>query len=332
MSGNERTTQTWAQKLFLSTLYAGAIAILFPGACALIMHVTTFWSGIYGYTLFLGVPFSVGLGSSLLCRSQGMWKCVLHSIVLGTVVLAGTAGMLLAFASEGVICVLMAAPLALPVTAAGAIAGSFVFPRISGGDGKFLSHLVVVLLTPVMFGAEWVIDLTPPVYPVVTTRIIDATPDVVWENVVSFPELKKPTELLFRVGIAYPVCATIDGAGPGAIRRCIFDTGEFIEPIEIWDEPHLLRFGVTENPPPMREWSPYGEIHPEHLDGFLVAKRGQFKLEALPDGRTQLEGTTWYSHGLWPAWYWHNWSDYIIHRIHGRVLDHIKQLAESDRR
>jgi hypothetical protein len=32
---------------------------------------------------------------------------------------------------------------------------------------------------------------------------------------------------------------------------------------------------------------------------------------------------------MWPAAYWHLWSDYIIHRIHGRVLDHIKTLAEA---
>ena len=45
-------------------------------------------------------------------------------------------------------------------------------------------------------------------------------------------------------------------------------------------------------------------------------------------GRWQLEGTTWYRHNLWPATYWQVWSDYIIHRIHLRVLEHIKERAE----
>ena len=40
-------------------------------------------------------------------------------------------------------------------------------------------------------------------------------------------------------------------------------------------------------------------------------------------------GTTWYTNRMWPAPYWHLWSDYIIHRIHGRVLTHIQQLAEA---
>ncbi len=40
-------------------------------------------------------------------------------------------------------------------------------------------------------------------------------------------------------------------------------------------------------------------------------------------------GSTLYHHGLWPASYWRLWSDPIIHRIHDRVLRHIKTLTES---
>ena len=70
-------------------------------------------------------------------------------------------------------------------------------------------------------------------------------------------------------------------------------------------------------------------IHPKHLDNFLVSRKGQFLLTPLPGGRTRLEGTTWYTHNLWPSAYWQVWSDFIIHRIHERVLVHIKGLAES---
>jgi hypothetical protein len=56
---------------------------------------------------------------------------------------------------------------------------------------------------------------------------------------------------------------------------------------------------------------------------------GQFLLTPLPGGRTRLEGTTWYRHGLAPAEYWRLWSDEIIHKIHMRVLKHIKEEAEK---
>ena len=42
-----------------------------------------------------------------------------------------------------------------------------------------------------------------------------------------------------------------------------------------------------------------------------------------------LEGTTWYYHNIKPAFYWEEWSDLIIHKIHDRVLTHIKKNSEK---
>ena len=68
------------------------------------------------------------------------------------------------------------------------------------------------------------------------------------------------------------------------------------------------------------------------LDNFVAfAVFGQpWLLTALPEGRTRLEGATWYQHTMRPAAYWHLWSDYIIHRIHLRVLEHIRAEAERN--
>src|SRR5690606_14235181 len=130
-------------------------------------------------------------------------------------------------------------------------------------------------------------------------------------------------------GIAYPVRATIEGRGVGAIRRCSFNTGDFVEPIEVWAEPRLLAFSVLESAQPMIEWNPLHEhVHAAHLHGFFVAQRGQFELLPQQDGTTVLRGTTWYSHGLYPAAYWRLWSDYLVHTIHLRVLHHIRERAE----
>jgi hypothetical protein len=114
----------------------------------------------------------------------------------------------------------------------------------------------------------------------------------------------------------------------GAVRYCEFSTGAFVEPIEVWDEPRLLRFTVTDNPPPMREWSPF-DLRPPHLHNFLVSHAGEFRLVTLPGGRTRLEGSTWYEHRMWPQTYWRWWSDFIIHRIHARVLGHMRSLSEG---
>ncbi len=86
-----------------------------------------------------------------------------------------------------------------------------------------------------------------------------------------------------------------------------------------------------EQPHPMRELSPWGAITPPHLEETLHCRRGEFRLVALPDGRTRLEGRTWYAMDLWPQAYFKLWADDLIHRIHVRVLDHIESLAEAPR-
>ncbi len=91
----------------------------------------------------------------------------------------------------------------------------------------------------------------------------------------------------------------------------------------------LLLFSVTANPAPMNELTPYKHIKPPHLHGYFESHQGQFLLTPLAGGRTRLEGTTWYSHTMWPEQYWHLWSDYIIHNIHMRVLRHIKEQTET---
>jgi hypothetical protein len=79
----------------------------------------------------------------------------------------------------------------------------------------------------------------------------------------------------------------------------------------------------------MHEWSPYARINAPHLLTGLTARRGEFRLVALPGGRTRLEGSTWYALELFPQPYWTLWSDALIHAIHQRVLEHVRGLAEQ---
>ena len=77
----------------------------------------------------------------------------------------------------------------------------------------------------------------------------------------------------------------------------------------------------------MHEWSPYADLHPPHLDGYLRSTGGEFRLIGIEGGRTRLEGTTWYEIDMQPGWYWRVWTDALIHRIHLRVLEHVAELS-----
>jgi hypothetical protein len=159
--------------------------------------------------------------------------------------------------------------------------------------------------------------------------VIAAPPDAVWPQVVAFPQLPEPVDWVFRAGVAYPIRARIEGSGVGAVRYCEFSTGPFVEPITRWEPGRRLSFDVVEAPPTMQELSPYADLSPPHLQGYLRSKRGEFRLIDLGNGHTRLEGSTWYEIEMAPEAYWRIISDALIHRIHRRVLEHIKREAEG---
>jgi hypothetical protein len=303
-----------------------AVVVTVPIALGLIYFGTHVMLN-YGWGIFVALPFTMGFTAALIYgvhQPRTLRGCV--GVACLTVVVFGAA--LLALVVEGVICLAMALPLGLPLAAIGGAFGYTVqrhrwFPKSSPA---FLSALL--LFVPGVQGIEHVASPHPPVFVVRSSIDIQAPPEEVWKEVVAFTQIGPPNEWIFRAGIAYPIRAEIYGTGPGAERHCVFSTGAFVEPIQIWDEPRQLKFSVTSNPPPMQEWTLYSHVEPPHLHGYLVSEGGQFLLAPLPNGGTRLEGTTWYQHGLWPAQYWRLWSDAVIHRIHMRVLRHIRDEAE----
>ncbi len=304
----------------------GVVATVFLTALEIVF--TTNGLGNYGWGLFVGIPFFLGLSSTLIYsfhRPRSLGKCLLVATI-ATGLLGAT---LFAVAVEGVICLAMALPLALVL----ALFGSFIAWVLQKRPSFAPSTLNVVslgfLLIPGLIILEHSLGEPAPLYQIKTSVVIKSSPENVWTNVVSFSQLPAPTEALFSTGISYPIRAEIRGRGVGAVRHCVFSTGPFVEPITTWDEPRLLAFDVTEQPRAMEELSLYNDLRPPHLDHYFVSRKGQFELKALPDGTTLLEGTTWYENRFWPAPYWHLWSNYIIHRIHTRVLTHIKVLAED---
>jgi hypothetical protein len=190
--------------------------------------------------------------------------------------------------------------------------------------------MLVLVSVPLTMGMEKRADEAPPLLSVTTSVVINAPPEEVWPNVVSFSPIPPQRDWILHTGVAYPTQARIVGMGVGAVRHCIFTTGEFIEPIEVWDEPRRLRFSVAYQPEPMEELSPYPHLKTPHLHGYLQSREGELRLTALPGGKTLLEGTTWYTDRIWPSQYWQVWSDLMIHHIHLRVLNHIKNLSERN--
>lgn len=306
-----------------SAAYGIGISLIVGGV---MMFVSVYWFATYGASLFIGTPMLMGATASYFHnRNHSRSQMSSIGVGLGSVLFAAVA--LLLFALEGLICVAMATPLVLPLGALGGILGK----AIADATARPQSELAAaVLMLPMLCGIESFVTHKPE-YEVVTSVEIDAPAEEVWQHVVQFPELPPADEWFFRLGIACPEGARIEGTGVGATRYCEFSTGTFVEPITAWEEPRRLAFDVIEQPSPMFELSPFENIHPPHLHGYLTTVRGEFRLIPTPEGRTRLEGRTWYFLKMYPQGYWTLWSDLVIHRIHERVLEHVKDLSEERR-
>ncbi|MGA0039758.1 MAG: SRPBCC family protein [Pirellulales bacterium] len=279
----------------------------------------------YAAALFLGTPLVMGAVTGFLFNRPRR-RSLRSTIRLGFALVLVAAGVLLVFAIEGAICIVMAAPIVSPLTVGGVILGKAVADATSA---KVQTLVPLLLALPLLAGAESLVQHSPE-YCVLTTVEVNAPPAEVWPHVVAFPDLPEPEEWFFRCGIACPLRARIEGTGVGAVRHCEFTTGDFVEPVTAWEPPSRLAFDVTSQPDPMVELSPWRHVHPPHLEEqTLKSRRGEFRLVPLENGRTRLEGRTWYTFDMHPQGYWKLWSDLSIHAIHRRVLNHIRQLAEK---
>ena len=319
-------------------LDSGAKATLFGLLAAVLVglamvSVSIFSMAVYGAAMFFGTPLVMGATTGFfynLHQEQKLGRTIVLSFV--PVMVAG--GAILLFAMEGLFCLMMAAPLAAVPAAFGAIVGRAIARQRAVGMARGTSMMLMIGMLPVTAALE--ARIAEPTLREVTTSVeIDAPPEKVWPNVIGFTELPPPPELYFRLGIAYPMRARIEGSGVGAVRHCEFSTGPFVEPITRWEPPSApgragrLAFDVTAQPPSMSELSPYKNIKAAHLEGYMVSRRGEFRLVPLADGRTRLEGSTWYTLSIFPEAYWTVWGEGLLHAIHGRVLAHIKNLSEQ---
>jgi hypothetical protein len=302
----------------------GAILTGLVGSLAVYLGVQSI--GVYGWGTFVALPFCMGMASVLIHtyhRPQTLASCLLVSVV--SVLVVGV--ILFAVAVEGFVCIMMAVPVATPLAMLGGLF-AFLLQRSKHvvSQGSMMCVLAVLPLT--LTGVEKINDVDPPVRTVETNIRIHAPADKVWRNLVAFSDIPLSDEWLFRLGIAQPVRAEIDGTGVGSIRRCDFTTGTFVERIEGWEENRFFAFSIVSPAEGMREFSPYN-IHPRHLDGYFVPQAAEFYLIANDDGTTTLKGTSRYRNAMWPGLYWRLWSDAIIHRVHVRVFEHVKTLAEN---
>jgi hypothetical protein len=283
--------------------------------------------GTYGYGMFVVGPFLIGATTAFLANRRGdIGGANNAGLVLCATALGGMA--LVAVALEGIICIVLAAPLAAAVALPGGALGRSV---ALSGQRRANRSLMSVAFLPMVFFSE---QAFPPskVIDISQSIDVDAPAGAVWRSLVHMDAISSVPALPFQLGVAYPVSAQIIGEGVGAKRVGVFSTGVAVERVTEWEPGRKLSFVVLSDPPAMRELSPYKHVNAPHVVGYFHTITTSFVLLPLPGGRTRVVLRSTHELKLDPVLYWLPLTRWVVSEDDGRVLAYVRRQSEASQR
>jgi hypothetical protein len=313
----EQSHATSAKNMTMGLIAGIALVVL-----AVLISAVTF--GAYGWGLFVMTPFLVGMTSGYLVNEQSdlgastTMKLAIAAAGLGSLALV-------VLALEGLVCIILAAPLAIPLVMLGGVLGRQL--AIARQDRR--NPLVSVAIMPMIFMLE---AAMPPEAPIVTQYEIEiaAPAERVWQALISSEPIAPAPGLPALAGLAYPIKGTLKGEGLGATRTGTFSTGTATEVVTEWKPNKLLAFRVEDEAPAMEEMSPYRRVHAPHVEGYFITGETRFVLVPLAGNRTRLKIASQHLLRIDPVPYWEPIARLAIHENVSRVLADIKVKSELD--
>ena len=151
-------------------------------------------------------------------RTADLGRSDTSKLVLGALLLGGLALVLVAL--EGIVCLILASPLAIAIAVVGGLLGRAIAVHARHPPRHALSGLA---LLPLVFAAETMLPAAVTFESRSTIRIA-APPEAVWPVLLRTDLSQEPVGLPFRLGVAYPLHGETLGEGIGAMRlRHIFN-------------------------------------------------------------------------------------------------------------
>jgi hypothetical protein len=287
----------------------------------------------FSYGFLCLTPFAIGAITAFLLRNnishrgQASGGALVTSLMISSLFLVGVVLLNI----EVWICIIMAAPLFLLA----ALLGTGVMGLILRYARKHRhlrnspqSLLVVLLLAPYLVSpTEMHRAPAADIREVNNSIDIAASPEVVWANIVSVPDItadERQLRLSHIVGIPQPLEATVDFEGLGGMRHALYDNGlAFEEVITIWEPHRMLRFSIQALniealPPPFNEWG-----------GPFEAFEGTYRLEVLDAGGVRLQLSSLHRLNTRINAYGGLWTNYLMWDLQQYILEIVKARSES---
>lgn len=293
-------------------LYSNLFALVAFAMAYTITNWNSELGGLLSFSEFVLVPLGMGIiAMKFWIRLKRRTLALLPLTILNTLLAISLSAL---FMGEGVICLIIVSPLVLGFMFGGVILGKYIHRH----DNKTLkANTFLVFLSLFIYDTFSEHNYTNSVTDEI---VIDAPPEAVWKYVAAHPvNTSAPDYWLFKVGLPHPVQSVVTADTVGSQRQCIFSNGAIFDEVVVQSETDsLFTFDIVRQPE-----------DPEII-GHIQIKRGQFMLKANPDGTTTLVGISWYTLKVYPVWYYDRWAEDITSKVHLRVMNHIKALAESD--
>lgn len=280
---------------------------------------------------FIGlVPFAMGfITVSVVERRRRQKKAAWFLLPWVPVALGLIATMVLGW--EGIICVVMLAPIAMVCAGLGGMAAGFIWRYFDSARPRNASLMLVAVLplvtTPV--GQRYLLHTETRT--AATYIDIKASPEIVWQNVERVPAIRTaelPLAWSRAIGFPAPIEATLSEEGVGGVRHATFARGVlFIENVDVWQPHQRLGFSIHAQTDqiPRTTLDEHVRIGGPYFDVL----RGEYVLEPLPNGITRLHLYSKQRLSTDFNWYAELWTGAIMRDLQNSILYVIKNRCEK---
>jgi hypothetical protein len=237
----------------------------------------------------------------------------------------------LAAGLEGIICVILIAPLFLLfATLGGAL--SIGVRRYACAPRMHASALATVLLLPYLAAPlENRIPL-PDTRRIVDARVIvHADAETVWRNLVRPTGIRREenrARLAHRIGFPRPVTATLSHEGVGGSRYAVFERGVMLrETVTEWVPGRRMAFTIDPASIPARALDEHVTVGGPFFDVI----DGRYEIVPLDGGRVELRLVTTHRLSTHFNAYAAFWTDLLLRQIQENLLHIVRTRAEAGR-
>ncbi len=230
---------------------------------------------------------------------------------------------------EGAICMIMAGIIYLPLASLGGIISGLVLSRV---DRNRLSSSVLASLLSLPFVSayfESYSNLSTLFDTAETAIIIEAPPEIIWENIIRVrPITKKLDGVFYKLGFPKPIEATLSHEGIGGIRNASFERGlTFIETVDVWEKEKKLSFTIASDP----NSTPTTTLDEHVVVGgrYFDVLRGTYEIEVNSPRSCTLKLSSELRISTRFNFYAGVWARFLMLDIQQTILKVIKERAEN---